>query len=967
MKKYLFFLSIFFLISCTNTPYSEVTIKNDLRAPAYPLLTLHPHVTVWSAANKLMNKDVTFANGNPLPFVGFLRVDGAMYCFMGEKELSMQAVAPIAFDNEKWEAKFTFLTPDEGWEQPVFDDKYWQIGEGAFGIPKQRGVNTGWLSSDIWVRREANIDPYLLEHKKMYLRYSYDGALQLYINGKQLINGKRKKRGKNIKIEVPDSILNTMKEGKILIAAHGENKKGGALVDFGLFAEDPIIPVETVAPISYEGAWVGKYVLEEPKGDWKVETFDDTGWMEGQAAFGTKDKRNIHTPWTTKNIWVRRAFTFDPSLATNKKLYLRYSHDDVFQLYINGKRLLDTGYEWKGNARIEIPDSIIETMKNGKALIAAHCENREKGGMVDFGLYAALKEAQQTAVDVQPTQTHYTFLCGDVELKLSFTSPYLLSNLEVFSRPINYISYKAKALDGKNHDVSIYFELDPHKAFQAGQSTQIYEKSGFVLMKTGKESQKLWVNKDKDKDFPAWGKFYLGAKDSLTYAQGDAAEMRTNFMKDGDLKNVRLSNERGYSALTQRLNVNSERPKHLIAGFDGLYTMAYFGEDLRPYWNKNKTTSIEDIYKSADDDYEDVMAECYAFDRQLMVDAYQFGGKEYAELCALAYRQTISAFQLSESSEGDLLCFNTRVGPVDMYYSASPLFLCYNPELLKAMLNPFFYYSESGKWNKPFPARDLGGYPIVNGQTQGHDMPVEEAGNMLIMTAAIARVEKDAAYAKKHWETLSKWANYLLDVGLDTKKQLSADHLTGKCPHNTNLSIKSIIGLASFAQLAEMSGEKEESKKYMEAAKKMATEWEKEAYDGDHYRLAFDTLDSWSQKYNLIWDRLLDLNVFSDDVIQKEITFYASKMNTFGCPLDSRHSYAKTNWTIWAASLNQDRKMFRKFILPLYQFMNTTKERAPMENWIYTKSPNIVNYSGRPLVGAYFIGLLENKMRNREH
>ena len=56
------------------------------------------------------------------------------------------------------------------------------------------------------------------------------------------------------------------------------------------------------------------------------------------------------------------------------------------------------------------------------------------------------------------------------KLKLTFTAPYLLDDLELLSRPVNYISYQAKALDGKEHDVAIYFEMDPHKAFRAGQS-----------------------------------------------------------------------------------------------------------------------------------------------------------------------------------------------------------------------------------------------------------------------------------------------------------------------------------------------------------------------------------------------------------------------------------------------------------------------------------------------------------------
>ncbi len=51
----------------------------------------------------------------------------------------MQAIAPMALDHEKWEGKFTSLVPDEGWEQPDFDDKYWQLSEGAFGTPRHVG------------------------------------------------------------------------------------------------------------------------------------------------------------------------------------------------------------------------------------------------------------------------------------------------------------------------------------------------------------------------------------------------------------------------------------------------------------------------------------------------------------------------------------------------------------------------------------------------------------------------------------------------------------------------------------------------------------------------------------------------------------------------------------------------------------------------------------------------------------
>ena len=118
MNKTFIYLLIAVLAACKSTPYSDETTKSDLRAPAYPLLTLHPHVKLWSMTDELNKQNMTFGGSTQLPFVGFLRVDGAMYRFMGSKELPMQAIAPMALDHEKWEGKFTSLVPDEGWEQP---------------------------------------------------------------------------------------------------------------------------------------------------------------------------------------------------------------------------------------------------------------------------------------------------------------------------------------------------------------------------------------------------------------------------------------------------------------------------------------------------------------------------------------------------------------------------------------------------------------------------------------------------------------------------------------------------------------------------------------------------------------------------------------------------------------------------------------------------------------------------------
>lgn len=127
---------------------------------------------------------------------------------------------------------------------------------------------------------------------------------------------------------------------------------------------------------------------------------------------------------------------------------------------------------------------------------------------------------------------------------------------------------------------------------------------------------------------------------------------------------------------------------------------------------------------------------------------------KYAEICSASYRQVISAHKLFTDKEGNLLWFskennsNGCVNTVDLTYPSAPLFLVYNPELQKAMMTSIFEYSASGRWNKPFPAHDLGTYPIANGQVYGGDMPIEEGGNMVILAAAISKIEGNADYVK---------------------------------------------------------------------------------------------------------------------------------------------------------------------------------------------------------------------------
>ncbi|MCS3174533.1 DUF4965 domain-containing protein [Candidatus Bacteroides intestinigallinarum] len=583
--------------------------------------------------------------------------------------------------------------------------------------------------------------------------------------------------------------------------------------------------------------------------------------------------------------------------------------------------------------------------------------------------------ARQLSVDVQPTRTIYQFVCGPVQLDLTFIAPLLMDDLELVARPVNYLSYEMKTDDGQMHNVELYIEVSPHWAMNLSNQSSVSEtftKDGFVFLKSGTKQQNILGTKGDDVRID-WGYFYLGTDRHNTLAAvGNRNTLRENFLKGNTDFYASAANTKGENqrmALVCSLGTIRKSEGRFLIGYDDIFSIQYFGENLRPYWNRKGTETILSQFHKANSDYEKLMKKCIAFDYQLMKEATEAGGRRYAELCALAYRQAISAHKLVEAPNGDLLFLskenssNGSIGTVDITYPSAPLFLLYNPELVKGMLNPIFYYSESGRWTKPFAAHDVGTYPLANGETYVGEMPIEESGNILILTASIAAVEGNTDYARRHWKTLTAWADYLLYNGLDPADQLCTDDFAGHLAHNANLSIKAILGVASYGYLAGKLGYKEQSESYIQKAKEMALEWVKMADDGDHYKLAFDKPGTWSQKYNLVWDKLMDWHIFPDKVRQTEIPYYLSVQNKYGLPLDNRETYTKTDWIMWTATLASDMETFEKFVDPVYLFMTTTPDRVPMTDWMYTDRPEVKVFRARSVVGGYYMKMLERRLK----
>jgi hypothetical protein len=595
---------------------------------------------------------------------------------------------------------------------------------------------------------------------------------------------------------------------------------------------------------------------------------------------------------------------------------------------------------------------------------------------------ADLPALPQTAVEVLPTRTVTSFDGAGVRLTLTFTTPALPDDLLILSRPVTYLSWEARSSDGAAHEVAVYFDSSTLPAVNTPDQKVAWSRAkvdGLVALRAGSVDQPVLQKRGDDLRID-WGYLYVAAAESQkpTALVTPAADARAAFGSSGRLAGDDAASQPTAAGKAPVLAVAFDlgkvdaRPvaRWLIYAYDDLYSIQYFKKNLRPYWRKDGWGAA-DLLRASAAEYPDLVRRCRALDEEFLADMTKLGGPKYAAIIGLAYRQAFAGCKVAADPSGAPLVFpkenfsNGCIGTVDVIYPMAPQFLLFGPTLAKAIIVQNLDYASSPRWKWPFAPHDLGTYPQANGQVYGggerteeNQMPVEETGNMLILLAALAKMEGNADFAGKYWPVVEKWAGYLKAKGFDPENQLCTDDFAGHLAHNVNLSAKAIVALGAYAQLCRLRGETKTADEYLALARTFAERWAKEADDGDHYRLAFDRPNTWSQKYNLVWDRILGLGLFPDDVLKREMAYYVKTQKTYGLPLDNRKNYTKIDWTLWTACLSGDRGDFDALVGPVHDFLNATPDRSPMTDWYQTDTARRVGFTARPVVGGLVLRAL---------
>jgi hypothetical protein len=619
---------------------------------------------------------------------------------------------------------------------------------------------------------------------------------------------------------------------------------------------------------------------------------------------------------------------------------------------------------------------------------------QQLGGMIRvdgkaFRFLGALRNEapamKQVSLAVTPTRTVYEFEDAGVRLKLTFLTPALPHDLEVLARPATYIEFHVGATDGNSHAVQIYFDCGAQLAQNTPEQRVNWSRlkvGNLHVLRVGTAEQPV-LARSGDNLRIDWGYLYLAVPPQENAGVAPANQraralfVNTGGLPEDDDLEPPAQTARNQVVLASLFDLSvlgsGGVSRYVVLAYDDLFSVQYFHRNLRPYWRR-KGDGARELLLRAVADYPRLKEECAKFDAELTADLSRAGGAKYAAIAVLAYRQALAAHKLSADLDGSPIYLskenfsNGCIGTVDVFYPAAPMFLLLNPTLIEAQVIPIFDYAQLPRWPWPYAPHDLGQYPLANGQVYGggersedRQMPVEESGNMLILTAAIARARGHADLAAKYWPLLSKWAEYLRAKGMDPENQLSTDDFAGHLAHNTNLSIKAIVALGAYAQLAGKLGKQDIAVEYGRTAKEMAGKWGPMALDGDHYRLAFDKPDTWSQKYNLVWDKLLELNLFSGEIARKEMAFYRKMQNQYGLPLDNRENYTKLDWIVWTATLAENPQDFEALTDPVYKFLNESPSRVPMTDWYWTKDGRQRGFQARSVVGGVYIKMLEDR------
>ena len=316
---------------------------------------------------------------------------------------------------------------------------------------------------------------------------------------------------------------------------------------------------------------------------------------------------------------------------------------------------------------------------------------------------AAVPALPQTNLRLTPTRSIYEFAGAGLHVTLAFMTPALPDDLDVLTRPVTYLTWTVQSIDGAEHAVQIYDSTSsqlavnkPGEQVTWGRETMgVGVATELTALRVGTADQNL-LGQAGDDTRINWGYAYAVARTRDVKAAAGAHDALTeDFIQTGmvpiadDTRMPRAAADaQPVLAFVFELGKVNASPtaRHLMVGYDEIEMIKFFGKPLKPYWSRNGMKPTQ-LFQLAERDYAALTARCEAFDKALIADAVRVGGKDYGEICALAYRQCLGGHGIAADANGQPLMFtkeNTSNGDIataDVIFPADPELLLDQPDV----------------------------------------------------------------------------------------------------------------------------------------------------------------------------------------------------------------------------------------------------------------------------------------------
>lgn len=589
-----------------------------------------------------------------------------------------------------------------------------------------------------------------------------------------------------------------------------------------------------------------------------------------------------------------------------------------------------------------------------------------------FGVANAPEGVQEaTVTGANFTSTHSIFIldAGSRTFTLDFLSPVSPQNLLRQSLPFAYLTVSVSG--GSSGSVQIYSDLDSSWTgkpddtewrFSTNGSTAIYHPSPVdgIPFTQNEEQQALW------------GQTIYASRPSrqstLSSASGPLSTIRSQFVQNGTLNGNHADwSLDGVVGLAQDLGQQSGTASvTFVIGHVREEAINYLGNSQTGYYRTQYPSAASAVSHFLDD-YSDAASEAAKLDALVQQGGESAHSSNYSDILALSLRQIYGGIELTvphdSLSTADTRAFikeissNGNINTVDVIYATFPVFYILSPDILKLLIKPIFEYMESDAYNKEFAVHDLGThFPNATGHDpDGEDMPIEESGNMIILTHAYQLASGNNDLSTTYSALLKQYAQYLQKDGKYPSRQLSLNDALGPIANQTNLAMKAAVGLAAYGEIVNKDD-------YIIQGKSIANALYNERLgtdpDGTYFTIEYGN-DTWFLVFNHYGDVLFNLDLFPDQAYKATTEFYPTVHKLAGVALDGDIDWGQTNWQGFVAATVTGTTR-DQFIADMHAYISNGLNQAPFSDryWVQDNGNNVAGdyfrFRARPTLGSHF-------------